>query len=76
MKTKSFYVPAFGKFAPPAVFTDSHGFALIHDSPRYAEAPNGLLKYWTQSRLEPVRNAALMEQAERRLADWRNPPRL
>ena len=52
--------------------TNSNGYVTIHDSPRYAKATDEQLAEWAKSRTQAVRAAALTEQAERGLREWRN----
>ena len=68
MKTKSYHVSNFGKFAP--AISSNDGYVVYHDSPRYGAATDEQLEAWTESRNKAVRNAALTEQAERRLGEW------
>jgi hypothetical protein len=70
MKTKSYHITLFGKFAP-AIGTNT-GYVIYHDSPRYSKASTEQLNEWAKSRIETVRNAALTERAERRVREWNN----
>ncbi len=69
MKTKSYYKSNLGSFSP-AISTND-GYITYHDSPRYAKATAEQLEKWAGSNLKAVRNAALTEQAERALGEWR-----
>jgi len=69
MKTKSYHISNFGSFAPAGA-TERDGYVAYHDSDRYGKATGAQLDTWSESRNTAVRNAALTEQAERRLAKW------
>ena len=72
MKTKSYHISNLGSYAPRAAVADPEGYVTYHDSARYAEASDEQLDAWAESRNAAVRNAALTEQAERRLKQWRS----
>lgn len=69
MKTKSYHKSNLGSFAPSISTND--GYITYHDSPRYAKASEEQLEEWAGARIAAVRNAALTEQAERALGEWR-----
>jgi len=69
MKTKSYHISNFGSFAPAGA-TARDGYVTYHDSDRYGSATEAQLDAWSESRNVAVRNAALTEKAERRLAKW------
>lgn len=68
MKTKSYHHTDLGSYAPSGATRDSQGYIVYHDSPRYSRATEEQLRQWSET---GVRNAALTEQAERSLAQWR-----
>jgi hypothetical protein len=70
MKTKSFHSSNMGSYGA-GLPTNSNGYVTIHDSPRYAKATEEQLAEWAESRTHAVRAAALTEQAERGLREWR-----
>lgn len=70
MKTKSYHISNFGRFAPTSA-ADVNGYVTYHDSDRYAKASDDKLAEWAESRTKAVRNAALTEQAQRNLRQWR-----
>ena len=69
MKTKTYHVTNLGSFAPTGL-ADNEGYVRYHVSPRYGKATDSQLADWADSRSIAVRNAAITEQCERRLADW------
>jgi hypothetical protein len=69
MKTKTYHANNLGSFAPPGI-ADDQGYIRYHVSARYSCATDEQLSAWTHSRIMAVRNAAITEQCERRLAEW------
>jgi hypothetical protein len=69
MKTSTYHITHFGSFAPN--IADGDGYVTYHCSERYQRATDAQLAMWAESRYTAVRNAALTEQCERRLAAWR-----
>lgn len=70
MKTRSYHISNFGKFAPSG-HADSQGYVTRHDSERYEKASAEQLDEWLESPNKYVRAAAATEIAERKLAEWR-----
>ena len=70
MKTITFHKSSLGKFASHRI-ADEEGFITIHDSSRYAMAAVAELTAWETSRFAPIRNAAMVEMAARKLSAWR-----
>lgn len=70
MRTKTYHISNLGSFAPGGL-ADSSGFVTYHDSERYGKATDAQLEEWSESSRAAVRAAALTEQAERRLEQWR-----
>ena len=70
MKTKTYHHTNLGSFAPREL-ADNAGYIRYHDSPRYSSASDKQLEEWAGSFIKPVRAAAITEQCERRLEDWR-----
>lgn len=70
MKTRSYHISNFGRYAPIHI-ADASGFVTYHDSDRYGKATDQQLGEWSESRIKAVRNAAITEQAERKLEEWR-----
>jgi len=69
MKTRSYHISNLGSYAPSHI-ADSNGYVTYHDSDRYGKATDEQLEEWAESRIKAVRNAAITEQAERKLAEW------
>lgn len=69
MKTKSYHISNLGSYATSGI-ADNNGYVTYHDSPRYGIASDEELDEWADSRTKSVRNAAITEQAERRLKEW------
>lgn len=70
MKTKSYHISNLGSYAPSHI-ADNNGYVTYHDSIRYGKASDEQLAEWAESRNKAVRNAAITEQAERDLEEWR-----
>ena len=71
MKTASYHIGNFGKFAPTEI-ADNMGFVEYHDSPKYTKMTNAQLDALQSHRLRLVRNAAITEIASRAVAKWRS----
>lgn len=69
MKTKQIHTSNISRFSR-GISADVHGYAILHDSPRYAAATSEQLTEWTESRVKAVRNAAAVELADRAVAEW------
>ncbi len=69
MTTATYHVSNLGSYAPSGI-ADNNGYVTYHKSPRYGRATEAQLDGWACSRIAAVRNAAITEQAERRLAEW------
>jgi hypothetical protein len=69
MKTRSYHISNLGSYAPSHI-ADNNGYVTYHDSDRYGKATDEQLEEWAESRTTAVRNAAITEQAERKLAEW------
>ena len=70
MRTKTYHHSNLGSFAPREL-ADNAGYIRYHDSPRYSSASYEQLAKWAESPTRAVRAAAITEQCERRLEDWR-----
>ena len=68
MKTNTTHISNFGGSLYLETSTD--GYAVYHESPRYAAASDSQLESWTDSRFEAVRNAARCEQFNRARDEW------
>lgn len=71
MKTASYHISNFGKFAPTEI-SDNMGFVEYHDSPKYEKMSDAQLNALQSHRLRLVRNAAITEIASRAVAKWRS----
>lgn len=69
MKKQSYHISNLGSYAPSHI-ADKDGYVSYHDSPRYSAATDAQLEEWAGDSRKLVRNAAITEQAERRLAAW------
>jgi hypothetical protein len=69
MKTRSYHISNLGSYAPYHI-ADNNGYVTYHDSDRYVTASDEQLAEWAESRTKAVRNAAITEQAERKLGEW------
>jgi hypothetical protein len=69
MNTRSYHISNLGSYAPRGI--DTNGYVTYHVSRQYSKASDEQLAEWAaESRIKAVRNAAITEQAERRLAKW------
>ena len=66
----NFHKSNLGKFAPHRI-ADDNGYITIHGSARYAIATAADLQNWETSRFTPIRNAAIVEIADRKLSAWK-----
>lgn len=69
MTTATYHISNLGSYAPAGIAAFD-GYVIYHKSVRYARASDEQLAAWTESRIKAVRNAAVTEQAERKLAKW------
>jgi hypothetical protein len=70
MKIKRYHISNLGSFAPSHL-ANNDGYVAYHASGRYNSAMEAQLDIWADSRVRAVRNAAITEQAERKLEQWR-----
>lgn len=69
MTTATYHKSNLGSYAPAGLLADMAGFVTYHKAARYAQATDEQLAKWACCRIKAVRNAALTEQAERRLRE-------